>query len=103
MEKGVHQCDRKTLWSIRRWEPLFTVSLQNGIFLCGENSGVHIAEENFGAYLHALLPGGQIPEPETAAAADLGCISPRTILDHHGIQHSMVNTENGVKFTAFLW
>ena len=33
----------------------------------------------------------------------LGLYITKTILDHHEIIHNMVNTENGVKFTAFLW
>ena len=38
-----------------------------------------------------------------SGGSGLGLYITKTILDHHGIQHSMVNTENGVKFTAFLW
>ena len=67
-----------------------------------ENTGVHIAEEDFGAYLHPLLPGGQIPEPEQRRSG-LGLYITKTILDHHEIVYNMVNTKNGVKFTAFLW
>ena len=33
----------------------------------------------------------------------LGLYITKTILDHHEIIYNMVNTENGVKFTAFLW
>ena len=32
----------------------------------------------------------------------LGLYITKTILDHHGIQHSMVNTEDGVRFTTIF-
>ena len=32
----------------------------------------------------------------------LGLYITKTILDRHGIRHTLANTENGVKFTAFL-
>ena len=37
-----------------------------------------------------------------SGGSGLGLYITKTILDHHGIQHSMVNTEDGVRFTAFL-
>ena len=52
-----------------------TVSLQNGIFFV-ENSGIHIAEEDWSvSSLHST--GWISQETGTAAAAALGCISPR--------------------------
>jgi signal transduction histidine kinase len=38
-----------------------------------------------------------------SGGSGLGLYITKTILDHHEIIHNMVNTENGVKFTAFLW
>ena len=38
-----------------------------------------------------------------SGGSGLGLYITKTILDHHKIVYNMVNTENGVKFTAFLW
>ena len=38
-----------------------------------------------------------------SGGSGLGLYITKTILDHHEIIYNMVNTENGVKFTAFLW
>ena len=38
-----------------------------------------------------------------SGGSGLGLYITKTILDHHEIIHNIVNTENGVKFTAFLW
>ena len=38
-----------------------------------------------------------------SGVSGLGLCITKTILDHHEIVYNMVNTENGVKFTAFLW
>ena len=80
---------------------IVTVSLQNGIFFVG-NSGVHIAEENLE---RIFTPFYRVDKSRNrnSGGSGLGLYITKTILDHHGIQHSMVNTENGVKFTAFLW
>ena len=37
-----------------------------------------------------------------SGGSGLGLYITKTILDHHGIQHGMANTEDGVRFTAFL-
>ena len=78
-----------------------TVSLQNGIFFLG-NTGIHIAEEDL---KQIFTPFYRVDKSRNrnSGGSGLGLYITKTILDHHGIQHSMVNTENGVKFTAFLW
>ena len=78
-----------------------TVSLQNGIFFV-ENTGIHIAEEDL---KQIFTPFYRVDKSRNrnSGGSGLGLYITKTILDHHGIQHSMVNTENGVKFTAFLW
>ena len=80
---------------------IVTVSLQNGIFFV-ENTGVHIAEEDLE---RIFTPFYRVDKSRNrnSGGSGLGLYITKTILDHHGIQHSMVNTENGVKFTAFLW
>ena len=37
-----------------------------------------------------------------SGGSGLGLYITKTILDHHEIIYNMVNTESGVKFTAFL-
>ena len=54
---------------------IVTVSLQNGIFFVG-NSGVHIARKIWSVSSRPST-GWTNPGTGTAAAADLGCISPR--------------------------
>ena len=77
-----------------------TVSLQNGIFFV-ENSGIHIAEEDL---KQIFTPFYRVDKSRNrnSGGSGLGLYITKTILDHHGIQHSMVNTEDGVRFTAFL-
>ena len=67
-----------------------TVSLQDGIFFV-ENSGIH-------------TPFYRVDKSRNrnSGGSGLGLYITKTILNHHGIQHSMVNTEDGVRFTAFL-
>ena len=78
-----------------------TVSLQNGTFFV-ENSGIHIAEEDL---KQIFTPFYRVDKSRNrnSGGSGLGLYITKTILDHHGIQHSMANTENGVRFTAFLW
>ena len=77
-----------------------TVSLQNGIFFV-ENSGIHIDEEDL---KQIFTPFYRVDKSRNrnSGGSGLGLYITKTILDHHGIQHSMVNTEDGVRFTAFL-
>ena len=77
-----------------------TVSLQNGIFFV-ENSGIHIAEEDL---KQIFTPFYRVDKSRNrnSGGSGLGLYITKTILDHHGIPYSMVNTEDGVKFTAFL-
>ena len=56
-------------------EAIVTVSLQNGIFFV-ENYRVHIAEKIWSVSSRPST-GWTNPGTGTAAAADLGCISPR--------------------------
>lgn len=74
------------------------VSLQNGIFFV-ENSGIHIAEEDL---KQIFTPFYRVDKSRNrnSGGSGLGLYITKTILDHHGIQHSMVNTEDGVRFTA---
>ena len=75
-----------------------TVTLQNGIFSV-ENSGVHIAEDDL---KHIFTPFYRVDKSRNrnSGGSGLGLYITKTILDHHEITHSMVNTENGVRFTA---
>ena len=77
-----------------------TVSLQNGIFFV-ENSGIHIAEEDL---KRIFTPFYRVDKSRNrnSGGSGLGLYITKTILNHHGIQHSMANTEDGVRFTAFL-
>lgn len=75
-----------------------TVSLQNGTFFV-ENSGIHIAEEDL---KQIFTPFYRVDKSRNrnSGGSGLGLYITKTILNHHGIQHSMVNTEDGVRFTA---
>ena len=78
-----------------------TVSLQNGTFFV-ENTGIHIAEEDL---KQIFTPFYRVDKSRNrnSGGSGLGLYITKTILDHHEIIYNMVNTENGVKFTAFLW
>lgn len=67
-----------------------------------ENTGVHIAEEDLE---RIFTPFYRVDKSRNrnSGGSGLGLYITKTILDHHEIIHNMVNTENGVKFTAFLW
>ena len=75
-----------------------TVSLQDGIFFV-ENSGIHIAEDDL---KQIFTPFYRVDKSRNrnSGGSGLGLYITKTILNHHGIQHSMVNTEDGVRFTA---
>ena len=77
-----------------------TVSLQNGIFFV-ENSGIHIAEEDL---KQIFTPFYRVDKSRNrnSGGSGLGLYITKTILDHHGINFSMNNTEDGVKFKMFL-
>lgn len=77
-----------------------TVSLQDGIFFV-ENSGIHIAEDDLE---RIFTPFYRVDKSRNrnSGGSGLGLYITKTILDHHGIQHGMANTEDGVRFTAFL-
>ena len=77
-----------------------TVSLQNGVFFV-ENSGVHIAEEDL---KQIFTPFYRVDKSRNrnSGGSGLGLYITKTILDHHGINFSMNNTEDGVKFKMFL-
>ena len=67
-----------------------------------ENTGVHIAEEDLE---RIFTPFYRVDKSRNrnSGGSGLGLYITKTILDHHEIIHNMINTENGVKFTAFLW
>ena len=67
-----------------------------------ENTGVHIAEEDLE---RIFTPFYRVDKSRNrnSGGSGLGLYITKTILEHHEIIHNMVNTENGVKFTAFLW
>ena len=77
-----------------------TVSMQNGIFFV-ENSGIHIAEEDL---KQIFTPFYRVDKSRNrnSGGSGLGLYITKTILDHHGINFSMNNTEDGVKFKMFL-
>ena len=77
-----------------------TVSLQNGTFFV-ENSGIHIAEEDL---KQIFTPFYRVDKSRNrnSGGSGLGLYITKTILDHHGIPYSMVNTEDGVRFTAIF-
>ena len=56
----------------------------------------------FGAYLPPFYRVDK-SRNRNSGGSGLRLYITKTILDHHEIIHNMVNTENGVKFTAFLW
>ena len=66
-----------------------------------ENTGVHIAEEDLE---RIFTPFYRVDKSRNrnSGGSGLGLYITKTILEHHEIIHNMVNTENGVKFTAFL-
>jgi signal transduction histidine kinase len=64
--------------------------------------GIHIAEEDLE---RIFTPFYRVDKSRNrnSGGSGLGLYITKTILDHHEIVYNMVNTENGVKFTAFLW
>ena len=80
---------------------VITVTQKDEVFSV-ENTGVHIAEEDLE---RIFTPFYRVDKSRNrnSGGSGLGLYITKTILDHHEIIHNMVNTENGVKFTAFLW
>lgn len=80
---------------------VITVTQKNEVFSV-ENTGVHIAEEDLE---RIFTPFYRVDKSRNrnSGGSGLGLYITKTILDHHEIIYNMVNTENGVKFTAFLW
>ena len=78
-----------------------TVTLQDGV-LSVENSGIHIEQEDLE---RLFTPFYRVDKSRNrnSGGSGLGLYITKMILDHHGISCSMENTENGVRFTAFLW
>ena len=66
-----------------------------------ETTGVHVAGEDLD---RIFAPFYRVDKSRNrnSGGSGLGLYITKTILDHHGIQHSMVNTEDGVRFMAFL-
>lgn len=80
---------------------VITVTQKDEVFSV-ENTGVHIAEEDLE---RIFTPFYRVDKSRNrnSGGSGLGLYITKTILDHHEIIHNMVNTENGVKFMAFLW
>ncbi len=74
---------------------------QKGEVFSVENTGVHIAEEDLE---RIFTPFYRVDKSRNrnSGGSGLGLYITKTILDHHGIQHSMVNTEDGVRFTTIF-
>ena len=66
------------------------------------NTGTSIPEEDL-PVLFTPFYRVEKSRNKSTGGSGLGLYITKTILDHHEIIHNMVNTENGVKFTAFLW
>ena len=77
-----------------------TVRLQEGVCTI-ENTGIQIAEEDL-ARLFTPFYRVDKSRSRNSGGSGLGLYITKTILDRHGIRHTLANTENGVKFTAFL-
>ena len=77
-----------------------TVRLQEGVCTI-ENTGIQIAEEDLE---RLFTPFYRVDKSRSrnSGGSGLGLYITKTILDRHGIRHTLANTENGVKFTAFL-
>ena len=80
---------------------VITVTQKDEVFSV-ENTGVHIAEDDLE---RIFTPFYRVDKSRNrnSGGSGLGLYITKTILDHHEIVYNMVNTENGVKFTAFLW
>ena len=74
----------------------------NGVTLTVTNTGASIPEEDL-PVLFTPFYRVEKSRNKSTGGSGLGLYIAKTILDHHEIIHNMVNTENGVKFTAFLW
>ena len=79
---------------------VITVTQKDEVFSV-ENTGVHIAEEDLE---RIFTPFYRVDKSRNrnSGGSGLGLYITKTILDHHEIIYNMVNTESGVKFTAFL-
>ncbi len=79
---------------------VITVTQKDDVFSV-ENTGVHIAGEDLE---RIFTPFYRVDKSRNrnSGGSGLGLYITKTILDHHGIQHNLVNTEDGVRFTAFL-
>ena len=77
-----------------------TVRLQEGVCTI-ENTGIQIAEEDL-ARLFTPFYRVDKSRSRNSGGSGLGLYITKTILDRHGIRHTLAYTENGVKFTAFL-
>ena len=80
---------------------VITVTQNDEVFSV-ENTGAHIAEDDLE---RIFTPFYRVDKSRNrnSGGSGLGLYITKTILDHHEIIYNMVNTENGVKFTAFLW
>ncbi len=74
------------------------VSLRDGVFSV-VNTGVYIADEDL---KQLFTPFYRVDKSRNrnSGGSGLGLYITKSILKHHGIPHSMENTESGVRFTA---
>ena len=100
MEKGVHQCDRKRRGLFAGGGSDYCHPKGRSVFR-GEYRRTHCEED----LERIFTPFYRVDKSRNrnSGGSGLGLYITKTILDHHEIIHNMVNTENGVKFTAFLW
>ena len=76
------------------------VSLKDGVFSV-ENSGVHLPEEDLKQIFEPFYRPDK-SRNRNSGGSGLGLYITKMILEHHGMDCCMENTEAGVKFTAFL-
>ena len=77
-----------------------TVSLKDGLFSV-ENSGVHLPEEDLKQIFEPFYRPDK-SRNRNSGGSGLGLYITKMILEHHGIDCCMENTEAGVRFTAVL-
>src|SRR5699024_11678986 len=80
--------------------PIFTVRLQEGVCTI-ENTGIQIAEEDL-ARLFTPFYRVDKSRSRNSGGSGLGLYITKTILDRHGIRHTLANTERSEEHTSEL-
>jgi len=70
-------------------------------FLSVENTGIHIVNEDLEQIFNPFYRVEKSRSRNTGGSG-LGLYIVKTILDHHGMNYQMVNTEQGVNFTVLF-